>query len=209
MAPGITSRTPLSTTSITVIGEAEDLADRTAREAMRRGARGQPARQGVRAPPAAGSEGRDERDHGRQTRRPRRPAAKGHSSRERLEHPAPITRGETSYSPHECTTAGTSGGELSILKLLAAGELCVCDIEGILGLSQPTVSRHLAYLRRCGLVDVARASRFARYSLRDPASPVQRTLLDCVRSCFSGIPSLGLERSAAEERVEARLRHPC
>ena len=43
---------------------------------------------------------------------------------------------------------------LRVLNVLAAGELCVCDIVEILDLPQPTVSRHLAYLRRCGLVEV-------------------------------------------------------
>ena len=41
---------------------------------------------------------------------------------------------------------------LRILGLLQAGEICVCDIHGSLGLPQPTVSRHLAYLRKSGLV---------------------------------------------------------
>jgi len=36
---------------------------------------------------------------------------------------------------------------LRILNLLAAGELCVCDLVELLDLPQPLVSRHLAYLR--------------------------------------------------------------
>jgi ArsR family transcriptional regulator len=41
---------------------------------------------------------------------------------------------------------------LRILHLIADGELCVCDLVEILGLPQPTVSRHLSYLRKAGLV---------------------------------------------------------
>src|SRR6266480_7311470 len=41
---------------------------------------------------------------------------------------------------------------LRILGLLAAGEVCVCNIHECLGIPQPTASRHLAYLRRKGLV---------------------------------------------------------
>jgi ArsR family transcriptional regulator len=41
---------------------------------------------------------------------------------------------------------------LRILNLLLHGELCVCDIQHVLDASQPTVSRHLAYLRNAGLV---------------------------------------------------------
>ena len=74
---------------------------------------------------------------------------------------------------------------IRILSLLAAGELCVCDIVGILGLPQPAVSRHLAYLRRSGLVEANRARRFAHYRLARPRDPVHGNLLACVRSCFS------------------------
>jgi ArsR family transcriptional regulator len=41
---------------------------------------------------------------------------------------------------------------LRILALLVEGEVCVCDIHDTLRLPQPTASRHLAYLRRTGLV---------------------------------------------------------
>ena len=41
---------------------------------------------------------------------------------------------------------------LRILALLAGGEVCVCDIHETLGIPQPRASRHLAYLRRTGLV---------------------------------------------------------
>ena len=41
---------------------------------------------------------------------------------------------------------------LRILNLLVEGEVCVCDLCGVLGEIQPKISRHLAYLRRAGLV---------------------------------------------------------
>jgi len=58
---------------------------------------------------------------------------------------------------------------IRILSVLAAGELCVCDIVDILRLPQPAVSRHLAYLRRMGLVDATREWKFAHYRLAKPA----------------------------------------
>ncbi len=42
---------------------------------------------------------------------------------------------------------------LRILGLLLTGEVCVCHIHESLKISQPKASRHLAYLRRSGLVD--------------------------------------------------------
>lgn len=98
---------------------------------------------------------------------------------------------------------------LRILSLLAAGELCVCDIVEILDVPQPTVSRHLAALRTAGLVAVTRDWKFAHYRLAEPADPVHRNLIVCVRSCFRGIRSLDRERVKAEQRVSARESDPC
>ena len=60
---------------------------------------------------------------------------------------------------------------LRILALLAAGEICVCHIHGALGLPQPTVSRHLAYLRRAGLVATRKDGLWVHYRLAVPAQP--------------------------------------
>jgi ArsR family transcriptional regulator len=90
---------------------------------------------------------------------------------------------------------------LRILNALAAGELCVGDIVDVLGLPQPTVSRHLAYLRRTGLVEATREWNVARYRLADPTHPVHENLIACVRTCFRGIRSLDRERARSEERA--------
>jgi ArsR family transcriptional regulator len=98
---------------------------------------------------------------------------------------------------------------LRILNILAAGELCVCDLVELLRLPQPTVSRHLAYLRRTGLVTMTREWKFAHYRLAEPVHSVHATLLGCVRSCFHGIPTLDAERAAAVARVIARASDAC
>ena len=98
---------------------------------------------------------------------------------------------------------------IRILSLLAAGELCVCDIVELLGLPQPTISRHLAYLRRSGLVEATREWKFAHYRLAEPANAVHRNLVACVRSCFTGVPALDAERARAEARVRERTIDPC
>lgn len=97
---------------------------------------------------------------------------------------------------------------LRILNLLAAGRLCVCDIVQLLDLPQPTVSRHLAYLRRTGLVTATRDVRFAYYQLAEPRHAVHLNLINCVRSCFVGIGSLERERRSALRRVRARHGSP-
>ncbi len=98
---------------------------------------------------------------------------------------------------------------IRILNLLAAGELCVCDIVGILALPQSTVSRHLGYLRRSRLVEVERGSKLDHYRLATSQNPVHQNLLNCVRTCFRGIGSLDTERALAEARVRERAESPC
>ena len=98
---------------------------------------------------------------------------------------------------------------LRVLNVLVAGELCVCDLVDLLRLPQSTVSRHLRYLHRAGLVEVTREWKFAHYRLAEPALPVHRTLLGCVRTCFRGIAQLDRERAAADAKVRARAEDPC
>lgn len=58
---------------------------------------------------------------------------------------------------------------LAIVRRLAAGEARVVDLTGELGLAQSTVSKHLACLRDCGLVEVRPVGRASVYSLAQPA----------------------------------------
>lgn len=96
-----------------------------------------------------------------------------------------------------------------ILNVLSAGELCVCDIVDILRLPQPTVSRHLAYLRRAGVVEATREWKFAHYSLSEPGDAVHASLLDCVHDLFPEVSALARERRHAVARAAARASEPC
>jgi len=58
---------------------------------------------------------------------------------------------------------------LAIVRRLATGEARVVDLTGELGLAQSTVSKHLACLRDCGLVEVRPAGRASVWSLAQPA----------------------------------------
>jgi len=70
---------------------------------------------------------------------------------------------------------------LRILALLGNNEVCVCHIHDSLGLPQPTVSRHLAYLRKSGLVAVRRDGVWMHYQVSRSLNPVvQRALAAAV-----------------------------
>jgi ArsR family transcriptional regulator, arsenate/arsenite/antimonite-responsive transcriptional repressor len=87
---------------------------------------------------------------------------------------------------------------LRILGLLLAGEVCVCDIHETLKIPQPKASRHLAYLRRSGLVETRREGLWIHYHLGAFANPVMAAILDAVRH--------GLTHVDAVRRDGERLR---
>jgi ArsR family transcriptional regulator, arsenate/arsenite/antimonite-responsive transcriptional repressor len=89
---------------------------------------------------------------------------------------------------------------LRILHLLTKGEVCVGDLVTVLKLPQPTVSRHLAYLRRAGLVIVRRDSSWMYYALAEARSPFHAKLLDCLSSCFSEVPELARDAARAAKK---------
>jgi ArsR family transcriptional regulator len=90
---------------------------------------------------------------------------------------------------------------LRILHLVADGELCVCDLVEILELPQPTVSRHLSYLRRAGLVSTREERSWNFYRLTAARRVFHRKLLDCLGTCFNDVPEL-----SADSRRARRLK---
>ena len=69
---------------------------------------------------------------------------------------------------------------LRIVGLLLTGEVCVCHIHETLRLPQPKTSRHLAYLRRAGLVETRRDGVWIHYRLATLADPVLQTIREAV-----------------------------
>ena len=88
---------------------------------------------------------------------------------------------------------------LRILYLIKDGEMCVGDIVQILGLPQPTASRHLAYLRRSGLVDVRKQGLWCLYSVAKSRGRFHQRLLDCLAFCFDEVPELAADAAKAKQ----------
>jgi ArsR family transcriptional regulator len=88
-----------------------------------------------------------------------------------------------------------------ILGLLAAGEICVCHIHESLRLSQPLVSRHLAYLRRAGLVEARKQGIWVHYRLAPAADEVTRTLVDAVYHCLGHLPTIAQDGRRLQKKT--------
>jgi arsenate reductase/ArsR family transcriptional regulator len=99
------------------------------------------------------------------------------------------------------TSALKAAGEpsrLRILKALEAGELCVCHLVALLGVSQPTVSRHLSALRTAGLVAERKDGRWTHFRLA-PASPFADRLLTALLVWGRDDPVVIADRERARE----------
>jgi ArsR family transcriptional regulator, arsenate/arsenite/antimonite-responsive transcriptional repressor len=92
---------------------------------------------------------------------------------------------------------------LRILHLIRDGEVCVCDLVDVLRLPQPTVSRHLSYLRKAGLVSTREERSWNFYTLTPARTTFHRKLLDCLGACFNDVPELSADSERAK-RLKAR-----
>ncbi len=87
---------------------------------------------------------------------------------------------------------------LRILALLGNNEVCVCHIHASLEVPQPTVSRHLAYLRRAGLVDVRRDGVWMHYQIATSLHPAVRSVLNAAVEAVTRVPTTAEDRKHFE-----------
>jgi ArsR family transcriptional regulator len=88
---------------------------------------------------------------------------------------------------------------LRILHLLLGQEMCVGDLVEVLGVEQPSASRHLAYLRKAGLVAVRKAGLWCYYTLAPARAQSHKKLLECLACCYREVPEIRADRARAEE----------
>jgi ArsR family transcriptional regulator, arsenate/arsenite/antimonite-responsive transcriptional repressor len=94
---------------------------------------------------------------------------------------------------------------LRILGLLLTGEVCVCDIHESLKIPQPKASRHLAYLRRSGLVETRREGLWVHYRVGTLADPVMAAIADAVAHALTHVDSLDRDSERLQKRTGTRL----
>jgi ArsR family transcriptional regulator, arsenate/arsenite/antimonite-responsive transcriptional repressor len=90
---------------------------------------------------------------------------------------------------------------LRILGLLLTGEVCVCDIHETLKIPQPKASRHLAYLRRAGLVDTRREGLWIHYRLGKLNDRVLNAIVDAVRHALTHTETVQRDAERLQKRT--------
>jgi ArsR family transcriptional regulator len=85
---------------------------------------------------------------------------------------------------------------LRILALLGNNEVCVCHIHDTLGLPQPTISRHLGYLRRTGLVATRRDGVWMHYRRSSSLDPAVQRIVD------TAVAAIDHSRTTVADRKE-------
>ena len=91
---------------------------------------------------------------------------------------------------HRCLADET---RLRVMHLLARGPLCVCHFQSVLATPQVAVSKHLAYLRRHGLVDAQRHGQWMIYRLPSPCPVELKRQLRCLLDSAADIPALSAD----------------
>ncbi len=87
---------------------------------------------------------------------------------------------------------------LRLLNLIADKEICVCYFVEILKMSQPKISRHLAYLRRAGIVAARRQGRWMHYRLLAPRDAVASAILQETLAHLRQLPEMRADLAKLE-----------
>lgn len=89
---------------------------------------------------------------------------------------------------------------LRILGLLLTGEVCVCDIHESLKVPQSKASRHLAYLRRAGLVETRRDGLWIHYRMATLSDPIIAAIGDAVRHALTHVEAIHRDAERLHKR---------
>jgi ArsR family transcriptional regulator len=84
---------------------------------------------------------------------------------------------------------------LRLINLMGDDEVCVCFFVEALKISQPKISRHLAYLRRAGIVAVRREGKWMHYRIVMPQDQHAARMLGQLRASLSGDTEMRRDRA--------------
>lgn len=88
---------------------------------------------------------------------------------------------------------------LRLLNLIGDDEICVCFFVEVLGTNQPKISRHLAYLRKAGVVSARREGKWIHYRVVEPPDEHAANVFREVRTWLRNDSSLQLDRARLKQ----------
>ncbi|MFC7686881.1 ArsR/SmtB family transcription factor [Ureibacillus sp. GCM10028918] len=74
--------------------------------------------------------------------------------------------------------AVSDANRLTLLSCLKVGEVCVCDLVDVLGISQPAVSQHLKKLEEAGIITARKLGTWKHYRLIENQTPIIQAVLN-------------------------------
>jgi ArsR family transcriptional regulator len=99
------------------------------------------------------------------------------------------------YSIEELFKALADRTRLRLINLMGDAEVCVCFFVEVLKLNQPKISRHLAYLRRAGVVASRRDGKWMHYRIVEPPDPRAANIFREVRAALANDTSMKRDRA--------------
>ena len=88
---------------------------------------------------------------------------------------------------------------LRVIHLIGDDEVCVCFFVEVLKINQPKISRHLAYLRRAGVVSARRDGKWMHYRLVEPPNPHAANIFREVRAALAEDPAMKSDRARLQK----------
>jgi ArsR family transcriptional regulator len=88
---------------------------------------------------------------------------------------------------------------LRLINLIGEQEVCVCFLVEVLKLNQPKISRHLAYLRRAGMVSARREGKWIHYRLVEPPDAHAASIFREVRAWLASEPAMKTDRARLQK----------
>jgi ArsR family transcriptional regulator len=79
---------------------------------------------------------------------------------------------------------------LRLLNLMGDDEVCVCFFVEVIGTNQPKISRHLAYLKRAGLVEMRKDWKWSHYRIKQPENKYAAEVFEKVREWIRNDPDM-------------------
>jgi ArsR family transcriptional regulator len=98
------------------------------------------------------------------------------------------------YSIELLFKALADGTRLRLLNLIGEDEVCVCFFVEVLKINQPKISRHLAYLRKAGVVSARREGKWMHYRIVEPPDSHAANIFREVRTSMANDPAMQRDR---------------